>query len=779
MTSNALSKPQNDAAKGLLTPGPGGESLSPAVEPEEFGYGHFLAIFGRRRFWFLGILMAVFAGTAFWTLRATPIYQSSMMILIEPNYQAKESGNEEDFADANVEVDAATQMAILQSSEVLQQALDSLLPEYPTLSIRKLQKNLSIEPYYGSGDEDNRRTDIIEISYQSEDREQTQRILQTLLSVYQLYNLEQQKLRLSRGLAFINEQLPEARKSIAAAEASLQSFRSQQGLIDPNERAETTAVAVKEIKNEREKLKAQYSETNASFLVLQRQMALPPDQAILAARLSESNRYQSLLDQIQATELDLSRQQQQLTEDHPTIENLQRQHQDQLALLQQEIKRVLGPDAPQVLQQGSLLNQGQLTANDQALAAQLADLQKDLESLDARDQSLAQTEATLTAELQRYPQLIAEYNRLQPEVQTRRQTLDKLLTARQELGLEIARGGFEWKLVEAPQLGYKISPNTRQNLLLGLAMGLFLGALGALLRDALDDRVHTSEDLDNQIPLPLLGIIPELSRKDTEGALVVSPFPSQPEPMAATPEIFQWQPLRESLDLIYTNIQLLQAHTPYRSLMVTSALAGEGKSTLSIGLALSAARLDQRVLLIDADLRNPRLHQMFNLNNHQGLSTLLTGNISLDELNAMPQWVYMRWENPEEEPEPAASPMMRSMPPSDLNLDVLTSGPIPSDPVKLFKLDQMKDIIATFQDSYDLILIDSPPVLGLVDTIPVGLGCDGVVMIARIDRVTRTELSKAITVLNKLNVVGLVANGVNPASNSYSQLSQHYNYQPT
>ena len=207
-------------------------------------------------------------------------------------------------------------------------------------------------------------------------------------------------------------------------------------------------------------------------------------------------------------------------------------------------------------------------------------------------------------------------------------------------------GGFDWKLVEAPQLGYKVGPNTKRNLFLGTTVGLFLGAAVALLRDSLDDRVHNSDDLDSQSPLPLLGMIPELSQAQTEDAIVATPFPSYTERMVATPELFQWQPLRESLDLIYTNIQLLQAHTPYRSLMLTSALGGEGKSTLSIGLALSAARLDQRVLLIDADLRNPSLHQTFNLNNHHGLSTLLMGNISLKELSAMPQWVYMRWENP-------------------------------------------------------------------------------------------------------------------------------------
>ena len=112
--------------------------------------------------------------------------------------------------------------------------------------------------------------------------------------------------------------------------------------------------------------------------------------------------------------------------------------------------------------------------------------------------------------------------------------------------------------------------------------------------------------------------------------------------------------------------------------------------------------------MIDADLRNPKLHQRFNLNNHHGLSTLLMGNISLNDLSAMPQWVYMRWDNPDEHlTTPGAT--VRSMPPSDLNLDVLTSGPIPSDPVKLIKFDQMREVIAMFRDSYDLIFGGLPP----------------------------------------------------------------------
>ena len=592
MTKDALSRYQDNLQGQLLTPAAEQGMLDQSTEPEEFGYGHIFAILLRRRYSVIGIFAFVLIAAALWTLRLAPEYESSMLVLIEPNYQAKNVGDDDaanaNFADANVEVDSTTQLQILRSSEILNQALESLRPEYPTLTLRTIQEGLDVKRFFdldGKGDSVE-YTNIIEITYIGESPEQTQRVLQSLLSVYQLYNLEQQKLRLARGLAFINEQLPAARTSIADAEADLQTFRSRQGVINPNERADAASVSLESIKSERETLKAQYSETLASYQALQKQLSLPPQQAILAARLSESSRYQSLLNQIQTTDLELSRLRQELTDDHPTVQNLQKQRQDQLTLLQQESKRVLGKDAPQVQDPTVLLNQGQLGSNDLDFAAELAGLQKNLASLKARDRSLAQTEAKLQAELKKYPKLIAEYNQLQPEVATRRQTLDKLLVARQELGLEIARGGFDWKVVEAPGYGYKIGPQIKRNLLLGAVVGLFMGVAAAFLQEALDDRVHTSEDLDSQVPLPLLGIIPELSEAQSEDSIVPMPFPDgYVEQVGAAPELFQWQPLRESLDLIYTNIQLQQAQTPYQSLMITSALPGEGKSTLSMGLA--------------------------------------------------------------------------------------------------------------------------------------------------------------------------------------------------
>ena len=767
MTESSLYKDSNKSSEIKLSEK---EPLVAQSIEKDWGYGQLLAVLLRRKFWFLGGFAGAFAGAIFFTLKTQPLYQSSMQILIESNYQSKPQNRgsrtpQNEFADSNIQIDTTTQLQVLNSSEVLSEAAEQLQSSYPDITIDELRASLSVSPIYGPDRHGKGKvaTKVLAASYISSDPEKAQKLLETLLSVYQIYNLEQQKLRLSKGLAFIEDQLPEVRRSVLEAEAALESFRNGNNIIDPATQAQTAADELARIKADRQALDAQYREKYASFTNLQRQIQLSPTQARTSARLSESSRYQSLLNQIQQTELELAQRQQTLTSDHPDIVNLVNQRQDQLALLEQEVGRVVGSDTAQLSQASGQLNEGQLGRNDLILVSQLAELQKSLVSLKARDRSLAETEAKRSAELQKFPELISQFNRLQPEVLTRRETLQKLLEARQELGLEIARGGFDWQVVDAPQLGVQISPNIRRNFLLGAVFGLFLGGIAAFLRDAMDDKLHHSNDFHHQFPLPLLGSIPELSVSEMRDALIL-PFNSTQHPRLTTPELFQWQPLRESLDLIYTNIQLLQTNNPYKTLMVTSAGPGEGKSTLALGLAISAARLDQRVLVIDADLRRPSLHHMFDLSNHEGLSTLLTSDVTLSELQSTPQWVYMRWDESE------SRFTQNTLLPSDLSIDVLTAGPMSADPVKLLSLERMKDILKAFQESYDLILVDSPPVLGLVDTISVGMGCDGVVMVGRMEQVTRSDLSQAISILEKLNLVGLVANGVSQPSSSYRYL---------
>ena len=713
----------------------------------DLGYGHLFAVLLRRRFWLLGVFCGVLCITTLKTLTIAPTYESSMQLLVESNYQGKKqdqaANSENQFADSSIEIDNATQINLMRSSQLIQKAVNLLRSEYPTITVDEIRKSLVLKPLVDDDFKDV-KTKIFEANYSDKDPIKTQKVLGALQKIYLDYNLQQQKLRLAKGLAFIDEQLPAVYLSVNQAEGALKQFRKSQNLIDPEQQAKAITDALNATEQERQLTKAEYQDTQAQYAALQQQLALSPRNALISSRLSQSARYQALLNEIQKTELDLAQQRQRYTDAHPIVQNLVGQHQKQLTLLQQESARTLGQNSAQLKDKGEgLLTEGQLGAVELDLVSKLVQAQTTLLGLRARQQTLANKEQQLRAELSRFPGLIAEYHRLQPLIELKRNTLEQLLKARQELSLEVARGGFNWQVVEPPQSGLKIGPNRMQNLLLGIVAGLILGSVAAFLREGVDDTVHAADELKNQAGLPLLGTIPDFAQVKVIKPMISLPF-CKPQAMAgSTIQMLRWPAFRESLDLIYKNIQLLNSDSPIRSLMITSALAGEGKSTLILGLAISAARLHQRVLIIDADLRRPSLHNYLNLPNEQGLSSLLANDINV----------------------PIHS-CLHTLKLSGCYIDILTSGPTSTDPANLLSSERMGELITSFEHTYDLVLLDCPPVLGAVDTILAASFCSGVVMLGWINRVTRTDFMKAIDMLRSINVIGIVASGTD-SKNSY------------
>jgi capsular exopolysaccharide synthesis family protein len=734
----------------------------PETDP---GYGQLFSILIRRRLWLLGILCLALGIATAKAFTTKPTYVSSLQLLVEPNYQSKkqdgQEGADKQIVDPNIEVDSATQLNLMQGSQLLQKAVDLLRPDYPDLTIKELKKTLSV--FQVEGSEDDSKTKIFEATYTANDPVKTQKVLQAVQRVYLDYNREQQRVRLAKGLAFIDEQLPKARLSVTQSEAALEKFRKTQNLIEPDTQTKALADALNAIQDERRKNQAQYRELQANYNTLQQQVARSPKDALVSSRLSQSTRYQSLLNEIQKTDLALAEQRKRFTDDNPTIQKLLFQRQQQLALLEEEGQRTVGEDSSQ-LKGENLLSEGQLGETDVGLTNKLLELQSSIRGLMAREQTLAEKEQQLRVELERFPSVLADYNRLQPEIKLKRETLDQLEKARQELSLEIARGGFDWQVVEQPLLGEKTGPKKGQMILLGAVAGVMLGGIAAFIRETMDDAVRNSDELKQQVALPVLGMTPELPKvKKSEPRLLLpfgksqalEPVGNQPiiklpfgKPKVLAPwtiEVLHWSPSWQSLDLIYKNIQLLNSVSTLRSLMVTSAVAGEGKSTLALGLAISAARLHQRVLLIDADLRNPTLHEKLNLPNDYGLSSLLSSD--------------------------APRPIQASLHSSSAYIDVITSGPIPADPANLLSSPRMGELMAAFEQTYDLVLVDAPPVLGLVDSILTASYCRGVVLVARMGQITRSELTQATAMLSKLNLIGVVANGDNSSQNSYAPKS--------
>ncbi len=718
-------------------------SLNPIVNPvvdTEPGYGQVLTILKRRFPSFLLVLLASIGVAAIVTKKTPPTYKSSMQLLIEANYQGKSGASSgigasgSQFTDSDIQIDTATQLNLMQSSGLIQKAVDLLKPDYPSITVADIKRSLAVTQIKVG--EDNLPTKIFLVEFRDTDPIKTEKVLSAIQQIYLNYNKEQQKDRLTRGLIVISKQLEVAGNDASRAEANLEQFRKIQNITDPETKAKALQDTLVSIQQQRVTARSQYDQAIARYKSLQQQLQSTPQNALVEARLSQSARYQSLLNEIQKTELALAQQRLLFTDDNPKVKDLIEQLQSQKELLRQEQGRTLGGLTNQEnTQPEKLLEEGQKSQIDLNLASQLVETQTNIVSLTALDQALAGEEQKLRTELKRFPMLLALYSKLQPQVQLSQQRYDELLRAEQQLQQELAKGGFNWQVVEPPQKGLFLGPDLRQNLLLGGVVGLMLGGIAAALREASDDSVHTTAELEKQVSLPLLGTTPKLPVAKNKESVIKLPF-GKPEILAPwTVQVLQSSPRWESLDLIFKNIELMNSVSSLKSLMVTSALADQSKSALTLGLAMSAARLHKRVLLIDGNLREPSLHKQLNLPNEQGLSTLLASDATL------PNHISIQSSG-------------------SSYIDILTAGPVPADPANLLSSPRMEQLIATFEQNYDLVLIDAPPVIGLVDAMIAGSYCRSVVLVASIGKVTRTQLTQATAMLSRLNLIGVVANGV-------------------
>jgi capsular exopolysaccharide synthesis family protein len=715
--------------------------LNTSADPEA-SYGQMLSVFIRRFPWVLLVFLTSTAVAGIITAKTQPTFQSTLQLLIEPNYQGREKEDKlgTDFTESNIVIDTATQLNLMRSSALLQKAVTRLKSEYPDITTEELKKSLVATQIKTS--EDNIATKIFQIDYISDDPYKTQKVLTAIQQVYLEYNKNQQDIRLQKGLQIIREQLNKATEEVNASEANLQRFRRNQNLIDPELEAKAIEETLNSIRKERQTTHSLYQEAIAKQKSLQQQLNRSPQNALVSSRLSQSTRYQGLLNEIQKTELALAQERLRFTDDTPNVQKLNQQLQDQKGLLQKEVSRTLGENNNSLNFGENLLEQGQLGQIDLNLTSELVATQTNIVALSARDQTLAQKENQLQLQLKRFPSLLAYYNRIIPQLKFSRERMEQLLRAEQQVRQELSKGGFNWQVVEEPKMGIKLGPNLSQNLLLGAIVGFILGGVAAFIRESSDDAVHTTAQLQKQLALPLLGTTPKLPSAKGKESVIKLPF-GKPDVLAPwTIQVLQSSPGWESLDLIYKNIELLHSKSDLKSLMVTSALPDSSKSSLTLGLAMSAARLHKRVILIDANLRDPSLHKQLNLPNEQGLSTLLANDANI------PDQIGISYSG-------------------SAYIDILTAGPIPADPAHLLSSPRMREIITMFEENYDLVLIDAPSVLGMVDAIITGSSCRSVVMVASIGKVTHNHLAQATSMLSKLNLIGVVANGVSDSESTY------------
>ena len=283
----------------------------------EAGYGQLFAVIIRRFPWFLIAFLGSATAAAIVTFKTHPTYRSSMQLLVESNYQGKKEagGLGSQFTDSDVEIDTATQLKLMQSTGLIQKAVEKLNVDYPKITVTDIQHSLLLEQLKNK--EDNIATKIFQVTYTDIDPKKTQKVLTAIRQVYVEYNKQQQNMRLEKGLQIIRQQLRSASDDVNVAEANLERFRRSQNLIDPESQAKQIETDLNTVQNDREKTRSEYQEALAREKSLESELKRTPQNALVSSRLSQSSRYQSLLNEIQKTELSLAQERLRFTDNNP------------------------------------------------------------------------------------------------------------------------------------------------------------------------------------------------------------------------------------------------------------------------------------------------------------------------------------------------------------------------------------------------------------------------------------------------------------------------------
>uniref|UniRef100_B8HLI5 non-specific protein-tyrosine kinase n=1 Tax=Cyanothece sp. (strain PCC 7425 / ATCC 29141) TaxID=395961 RepID=B8HLI5_CYAP4 len=706
-------------------------------EKGTLGLKDFLGIARRRWLLILGVASSVFTLTAVWTLTRTPIYTTSFEILVKPIESSPElaegsPGSNRLLYEAGKASNHSTLIEVLRTPRVLQAAADTLQTKYPQLTVTNVSNRTWIEQLPG--------TDILEVSYTDTDPVRALAVAQELGKTYVSYGDSLRKSSITQGITFVQRQLPTLQARVQQLQNELQNFQQQHTLVDPGSRGQSLSAALDDVQAKQQETITALAETQATYSALRSQLGnIPPSEAIAASNLSAAPRYQALLARLQEIETKIAEASATYQPDSPQMQVLLENRANLLPLLQREARQLLGG-------QPMPRNQGNSFGVSQELNTKLVETANTLQMLQTRDRALKTAEASLRQQFQLVPVLSRQYIDLQRQLKIATESLERFLATRETLEIEAAQKAQPWQLMSNPVLpGTPVSPDIPRNLSLGLLGALLLGAGAALLAEKMHDVFHSHEDLRRELALPVLGMIPFNPKSRNKTAQVLGGITD-----SKLTNSFQSRSFMESFRSLYSNLRLLGTDSPIRSLVLSSALPADGKSTTSYNMALAAAVMGQRVLLVDADLRRPTVHTRLELPNLQGLSNAITANLPLTQV--------IQQSSLEE------------------NLFIMTAGQIPPDPTRLLASGRMRELMKELEANFDLVIYDAPPVVGFADSVLLSSNTDGCLLVVGLGQTEKAALQQALDYLKVSNtpILGVIANSLKPYTNDQAFNKQYY-----
>jgi succinoglycan biosynthesis transport protein ExoP len=729
-------------------PPPPGYTYAPYQEEKEVHLRDYWKIIVKRRWIIIALFLIVLVATAVGTFTMKPVYRGTVSLQIN-----KENPQVVDFKEifsVNMwdQDYYQTQYKILESRSLAKRVLQTLKlsehPEFqpvPETPFQKWKSNI-LNPIFGlftfskkkvGSEKDSsenkketalinqflsrlkiepiRNSRLVKVHFDSNYPELCAQVPNTLAANYIQQSVESRFIATEQVKEWLTKQLEDLKAKVERADEVLQAFGSKHDIISLEDKENVTLQRLNELNDTlakteadrmaKEALYKQAKDKNFESLpsILENKLIMDLKQAFIQvetqyAKLSET-----------------------FKPEYPEMVRLKSQMQSIQKRMDLEISKIIA----------GIRSDYELSLRKETLHRQAFEQQK-AKVMKMKDQSI-------------------QYNILKREADTNRELYKGLLQRMKEAGVTAGLTVSNIQIVdeaEVPTSPYK--PNKRVNLLLAAVIGLFLGVGLAFFFEYLDNTIKTPEDVEQMIRLPSFGMVPEISYEKRRRLEKETTHPVELVTHRHPKSI-----LSESYRNIRTSILLSFSEKPPKRIAITSPNPVEGKTTTLINTAIALSQTGAQVVIIDTDMRRPRIQHIFNGENGVGLSNFLSGNVDLAS-------IIKKTEVP--------------------NLYYIPSGPIPPNPSELLGSNLFKSMMESLGEKFDHILLDSPPVLGFADALILSTAVDGVVLVVWGGKTPKETLQRAKEVLYQVNakILGVVINRVDLQRGNYGYYYYRYHY---